>query len=62
MHAIREGEPAVFTEPALALVGRDALLYAISIQSMPFARPQLDEVLGAVDYIVSHHYPARGEG
>ena len=28
---------------------------------MPFARPQLQELLGAIDFAVARDYPARGE-
>lgn len=59
--SIRDGEPPEFAEPALALVSADGALYAISVQSMPFARPHFDDVLSAVDFIVSKNYPARGE-
>ncbi len=38
----------------------DNTLYAASIQSMPFARPNFDDLLKAVDFIVSKSYPPRG--
>ena len=54
-------EPDRFVEPALFLVRADNTLYFSSVQSMPFARPKLDDVLGAVDFVLAKDYPARGE-
>lgn len=54
-------EPALFSEPGLFLVKPDHTLYFASVQTMPFARPQLAEILGAIDYVVAKNYPARGE-
>ncbi|MEH6702069.1 peroxiredoxin-like family protein [Parasphingorhabdus sp.] len=54
-------EPAIFSEPALLLVKPDQTLYFASIQSMPFTRPPLDQLLQGVDYALEHDYPARGE-
>ncbi|GJL81945.1 MAG: thioredoxin peroxidase [marine bacterium B5-7] len=58
---INEKEPARFFEPALFLVRQDGTLYAASIQSMPFARPAFDSLLGAIDFVLDKDYPARGE-
>ncbi len=54
-------EPAMFSEPALYLVRPDGTLYFGSVQTMPFARPNFREVLGALDFVMSKDYPARGE-
>lgn len=54
-------EPDEFVEPGLFLVQPDKTLYASSINTMPFARPHFKELLGAIDFIVSKDYPARGE-
>lgn len=54
-------EPRVFAEPGLFLVRPDGTLYFASVQTMPFARPALAEILGAIDYVVAKNYPARGE-
>ena len=48
-------------EPGLFLVRPDGTLYAASIQTMPFARPHVADVLAAVDYITKKAYPPRGE-
>ncbi len=54
-------EPAVFPEPGLFYVKPDQTLYFASVQTMPFARPALADVLGALDFVKAHDYPARGE-
>lgn len=54
-------EPDIFSEPALLLVKPDQTLYFASIQSMPFTRPPLDQLLQGVDFALANNYPARGE-
>lgn len=54
------GEPSVFSEPALLLVRPDQTLYFASIQSMPFTRPSLDQLLQGIDHAIQSGYPARG--
>jgi len=31
------------------------------VQTMPFARPQFDDILKALDVVLARTYPARGE-
>lgn len=59
----REGtaEPELFSEPGLFLVRADGTLYFSSIQTMPFARPQFADILGATKFVIDKDYPARGE-
>ena len=54
-------EPALFSEPGLFLVRPDGTLYWANISTMPFARPHFGEITGAIDFVVSKSYPARGE-
>jgi peroxiredoxin len=54
-------EPPLFSEPGLFLVRPDGTLYWGSAQTMPFARPHFDEIVGAIDFVVKNDYPARGE-
>ena len=54
-------EPTKFIEPGLFLIKSDGTLYCESIQSMPFARPDLEDFLKSIDYILEEDYPARGE-
>ena len=53
-------EPKIFSEPALLLVKPDQTLYLVSVQSMPFTRPSLDQLLQGIDYAIESGYPARG--
>ncbi len=61
MTSIGVEEPEQFSEPGLFLLKPDRTLYFISIQSMPFARPNWREVIGALDFVIEKDYPARGE-
>ena len=58
---ISDKEPRIFSEPGMFLVRPDGKLYSASIQSMPFARPALEDILKAADFIFKNDYPARGE-
>lgn len=59
--AIKESEPAEFSEPGLFLVKPDQTLFCASVNTMPFARASFSDVLNAVDFVVKNNYPARGE-
>jgi peroxiredoxin len=50
-------EPRLFTEPALLLVNPVGELYAAWIQSTPYARVHIAEVLTAVDNFVTKNIP-----
>jgi len=54
-------EPALFSEPGLFLVNPGQILYYASVQTMPFVRPHFSELVSALDFAISHDYPARGE-
>lgn len=54
-------EPALFAEPGIFLMKPDATLYWASVSTMPFARPHFTDIAGAIDFVVSKNYPARGE-
>ena len=54
-------EPALFSEPGVFLVRPDGSLYYGAVQTMPFARPQFQDLLAAVDFAIAKQYPARGE-
>ncbi len=58
---IKDGEPPMFAEPGLFLIRPDQTLYAASIQTMPFARPSISDVLAGVKFVTEKEYPARGE-
>ena len=54
-------EPDEFSEPGLFLIKPDNTLYWSNISTMPFARPNFAEILGAINFVVEKDYPARGE-
>ena len=58
---IKPNEPEFFSEPGLFVVRPDGELYAASIQTMPFTRPGIDELINGFRYIIEHDYPGRGE-
>ena len=58
--AIGDKEPERFSEPGLLLVKPDGALYFASIQTSPFTRPSLAELIPGMRYAKEHGYPARG--
>jgi peroxiredoxin len=54
-------EPQLFSEPGVFLIKPDGTLYYGSTQTMPFARPSFQDLLGAIDFAIAQDYPARGE-
>lgn len=54
-------EPERFSEPGVFLVRPDGTLYYGAVQTMPFARPGFQDLLGAIDFAIAKDYPARGE-
>lgn len=54
-------EPALFSEPGVFIVRPDNTLYYVFTQTMPFARPSFQELLGAIEFAIVKDYPARGE-
>lgn len=58
--AIKDGEPDLFAEPGLFLVRPDGTLFYAAVNSMPWGRPDLEELLKAVSWIQDNDYPSRG--
>jgi peroxiredoxin len=54
-------EPDLFSEPGVFLVRPDGTLYYGAVQTMPFARPQFQDLLAGIDFAIAKDYPARGE-
>lgn len=54
-------EPALFSEPGVFLIRPDGTIYWLSVQSMPFGRPNFGEMVQALDFVIKNDYPARGE-
>jgi peroxiredoxin len=57
----KDGEPDLFGEPGLFVISPDQTLYAAVLNTMPFGRPHLDDIVQAVRFVNDHDYPARGE-
>jgi peroxiredoxin len=53
-------EPALFAEPGLFYINGDGTLQTAWVQSAPFARPGLDDVLGAIRFQQEKQYAPRG--
>lgn len=45
---ITDKEPKLFSEPGIFLIKADGTLYFSSIQTMPFARPKIQDIIKAV--------------
>ncbi len=58
---IGDGEPSRFGEPGLFLIEPDGSVYYEAINSMPFGRPALGDMLAAIDFVAENDFPARGE-
>lgn len=54
-------EPALFGEPGVFLMRPDNTVYMVALNSMPAARPRIEDVVGAIRFFVERDYPARGE-
>jgi len=59
--AIRDGEPPQFAEPGLFLVKPDGSLFYAALNSAPWGRPPLDQILRGIDVATERKMPARGE-
>ena len=57
----QDSEPARFAEPGLVAVRPDGTIYAMWLQTVPFTRPNLDDLLGGLSFVVEKGYPTRGE-
>lgn len=57
--AVNDDEPTRFAEPAMLLF-KHTTLHAAWIQSVPLARPAVDDVLGAISFMDEKDYPPRG--
>jgi peroxiredoxin len=59
--AIREGEPAEFSEPGLFLIAPDKTVFYASRTNAPWGRPSFDQILRGIDFVFERKSPARGE-
>ena len=58
--AFKDVEADIFTEPGLFWIRPDGKLYLADISNMPWARPDLGNLLSKVPYALENKYPARG--
>tara|TARA_B100001146_G_C16160161_1_gene425281 strand:- start:634 stop:1152 length:519 start_codon:yes stop_codon:yes gene_type:complete len=58
----REGseEPDMFSEPGLFVVKPGGTLHFAVVQSAPFTRPDLDDLLEGLEFTMDEGYPTRG--
>lgn len=54
-------EPTLFSEPGVFLIKPNQTIYYLSVQSMPFGRPNFDEMVKTLDFVIKNDYPPRGE-
>ena len=54
-------EPERFSEPGVFIVRPDGTLHYGAVQTMPFARPQFQDLLAAIEFSINKNYPSRGE-
>lgn len=59
--SIREGESDVFAEPGVFFVRPDLTLYGAVINSFPFARPSVADLLEVGRIVRERGYPPRGD-
>ena len=52
--------PAPFAEPGVFIVNAEGTIQILDKSNAPFARPDLDSLLGGVDFIQKNNYPIRG--
>ena len=53
-------EPEVFSEPGLFLLRPDRKIFLEIVQSAPFTRPGLDDLIEGIDLVLAKDYPPRG--
>lgn len=58
--AFKDVEADFFVEPGLFWMKPDGSLYLVDISNMPWARPDLGNLLSKVPYALEHNYPTRG--
>lgn len=58
---IRPMEQKIFCEPAVMIVRPDFTLYGAIIQTFPFARPSIEELMSIPKFAVENGYPPRGD-
>ena len=57
---VQDKEPAVFSEPGVAIVRPDGELYHWSLQTAPFGRAKAADLAGVLKFVIENDYPVRG--
>ncbi len=58
---VQDKEPAVFSEPGVAIVRPNGELYHWSLQTAPFGRAKAADIAGVLKFIIENDYPVRGQ-
>ncbi len=58
---IKDSEPDYFGEPGVFLIKPDGTVFMVALNSMPAARPRVEDLVGAIRFFVERDYPARGD-
>jgi peroxiredoxin len=53
-------EPDVFSEAGLFVIRPDHTVFMAQVQSAPFTRPNIQQLVGGLNFAKEHGYPARG--
>jgi peroxiredoxin len=56
-------EPEVFSEPGMFVIrpkDDNTTIFMAMVQSAPFTRPSMEQLIGGLQYAVEHKYPTRG--
>jgi peroxiredoxin len=54
-------EPQVFSEPGLMVIDARGAVFFVEVQSAPFTRPDIGQLLGGLRFVLDNDYPARGD-
>jgi peroxiredoxin len=54
-------EPKIFSEPGLFVIRPDTTVYMALVQSAPFSRASIPQLIGGLTYAIENNYPARGQ-
>ncbi|GHB02596.1 thioredoxin peroxidase [Algimonas arctica] len=58
--SISDKEPKIFSEPGIFVVRPDGTLYAEIVQNTPFGRPDMEDIVDGLNFVVKNDYPTRG--
>ncbi|MEM8848730.1 MAG: peroxiredoxin-like family protein [Pseudomonadota bacterium] len=53
-------EPDRFAEPGMSLIRPDGRVFAHWQQSVPFARPRIEDLIPGLEFVIGNGYPPRG--